>query len=169
MGISPGYFQIHKPNRTLTYRSVTALNYWPPAVFLFVSFLFLSLSSFLSFSASRIKKKRNDWGNNPFPFGERGGALIEGHSNTSTCAVEIRRLGINRLHFKSFEVISGMSQRPSPSRPVCCPQPSLFTVRLNCSHSFNKARTERKNNSSVIMCRGNWLGLSSAPGARTGN
>lgn len=39
---------------------------------------------------------------------------IEGHSNMITCAVEIRRLGVNRLHFKSFEVISGMSQTLSP-------------------------------------------------------
>lgn len=71
-----------------------------------------------------------------------GGGLIEGYSNMSTCAVEIRQLGINRLHFKSFKVISGMSQRLSPKRPLCCPQPSLFTVCLNCSHSFNKAQTE---------------------------
>lgn len=71
-------------------------------------------------------------------------ALIEGHSNVTTCAVEIRQLGINRLHFKSFKVISGMSQRLSPKRPLCCPQPSLFTVRLNCSLSFNKAQMEGK-------------------------
>lgn len=59
----------------------------------------------------------------------------------STCAVEIRQLGISRLHFKSFKVISGMSQRLSPKRPPLCPRPSLFTVRLNCSRSFNKAQT----------------------------
>lgn len=61
----------------------------------------------------------------------------------STCAVEIRQFGNNRLDFKSFKVISGMSQRLSPKRPLCCPQPSLFTVCLNCSHSFNKAQTKQ--------------------------
>lgn len=77
-------------------------------------------------------------------------ALIEGHSNMSTCAVEIRQLGINRLHFKSFEVISGMSQRLSPQHLLCCPQPRLFTVCLNYSHS-----------SSVTTRTGNWQGHSS--------
>ena len=69
---------------------------------------------------------------------------IEGYSNMSTCAMEIGRLRINWFHFKSFEVKSAMSQTPSPKRLLCCPQPSLFTIRLNCDHSFNKAQTKWK-------------------------
>lgn len=97
--------------------------------------LFLSL---FFFSALRVKKEMIEGITLSF------WALIEGHSNMTTCAVEIRQLGINRLHFKSFKVISGMSQRLSPKRPLCCPQPSLFTVRLNCSLSFNKVQMEGK-------------------------
>lgn len=94
--------------------------------------------------------------------------LIEGHSNMSTCAVEIRQLGFNRFRFKLSKVISGMSQKVLSKCPLCC----LFTACFNCSHSFNRPKqSEKYNSSSVTTCRGELakaqLGSANGQGIRT--
>ena len=62
----------------------------------------------------------------------------------STCAVEIRQRGIKRPYLKLFRVISGMSQRLSPKRPLCCPQVYLLYALIVATALIGPKRVKKQ-------------------------